>query len=98
MVSDKQSTLRFGPMNGLPVPVVKAMYGKKPKVNTGKAASSLGLVSYINPDQTYEDMAVAMLNLGLGRDWVPSPLLKLMVVVLGLMLAVGVGAALWLRV
>jgi nucleoside-diphosphate-sugar epimerase len=57
--------LLFGPMMGLPRPITKATYRKKPLVCVDKAAKDLGLKEYIPIKQSVLEMAADMLAKGM---------------------------------
>jgi len=57
--------LLFGPMMGLPRPITKATYRKKPLVCVDKAAQDLGLKDYIPIKQSVLEMAADMLAKGM---------------------------------
>lgn len=65
-----QALLIFGPFLGLPVPISKATYRKRPAVSTDKAARDLGLTQYITVRQSVLDMASDMLAKGMVPDFV----------------------------
>ena len=65
-----QALLIFGPFLGLPVPISKATYRKKPLVSTAKAERDLGLKQYIPVRQSVLDMAQDMIGKGMVPDFV----------------------------
>jgi dihydroflavonol-4-reductase len=93
-----RALLIFGPFLGLPIPISKATYRKRPQVSTEKAARDLGITQYIPVRQSVLDMAQDMLAKGMvpaftlpRATWVI--IVDLAVVVLFLWL---VSKALWL--
>jgi hypothetical protein len=60
-----RALLIFGPFLGLPVPITKATYRKRPKISTDKAARDLGITQYITVRQSVLDMAQDMLAKGM---------------------------------
>jgi nucleoside-diphosphate-sugar epimerase len=66
----KRALLVFGPFLGLPVPITKATYRKKPQVSTDKAARELGMGQYIPLRQSVLDMAQDMMAKGMVPGFV----------------------------
>jgi nucleoside-diphosphate-sugar epimerase len=58
-------TLLIGPALGLPRALTRAMWGKKPRLDTTPARQDLGLKTPIPLEQTVVDMAAALLELGI---------------------------------
>lgn len=62
--------LVFGPFLGLPRPISKATYRKRPQVSTEKAARDLAITEYITVRQSVLDMAQDMLSKGMVPTFV----------------------------
>lgn len=65
-----RALLIFGPALGLPVPISKATYRKKPLISTAKAERDLGLKQYIPVRQSVLDMAQDMISRGMVPGFV----------------------------
>jgi nucleoside-diphosphate-sugar epimerase len=61
--------LLFGPLLGLPRPMMRALYRKVPRIDVSRAAEDLGLREYFKLDDTILDMAAAVV----GRGMVVKP-------------------------
>ncbi|KAJ9509144.1 hypothetical protein QJQ45_001632 [Haematococcus lacustris] len=58
--------LVVGPALGLPRAVAQALCHKRPRIDTTRSRSELGLTTYISPEDSVRDMAAALARLGLA--------------------------------